>query len=201
MNAFAIKRMKWRHTNPSVGDVVEDCSALFQFTSNCIWRFVPRAHFSDHYAAPWYQSAWVCNTHMVTDQDLALHTLSTLHAWSLFISCLKNVHFTSGTCSFLVLQHHAADTYKVFTDTNEDLLKSLPPPVCALEYYRGGDLYMFDAFMTTKKEMPRRPPCKWAFISSSSAWLTLSMTHSQHDLLSAWLTLRMSLTFITGVST
>ncbi len=64
------------------------------------------------------------------------------------------------TCSFLVLQHHAADTYKVFTDTNEDLLKSLPPPVCALEYYRGGDLYMFDAFMTTKKEMPRRPPCK-----------------------------------------
>ena len=58
------------------------------------------------------------------------------------------------------MQHHAADTYKVFTDSNEELLKSLPPPVCALEYYRGGDLYMFDAFMTTKKEMPRRPPCK-----------------------------------------
>ncbi|DBA97712.1 TPA: hypothetical protein ACH3X3_012597 [Trebouxia sp. C0006] len=58
-----------------------------------------------------------------------------------------------------LVEHHAADTYKVFTDTNEDLLKSLPPPVCALEYYRGGDLYMFDAFMTTKKEMPRRPPC------------------------------------------
>lgn len=58
-----------------------------------------------------------------------------------------------------LVEHHAADTYKVFTDTNEDLLKSLPPPVCALEYYRGGDLYMFDAFMTTKKEMPRRPAC------------------------------------------
>ena len=63
------------------------------------------------------------------------------------------------------LQHHAADTYKVFTDTNEDLLKSLPPPVCALEYYRGGDLYMFDAFMTTKKEMPRRPACKYALVT------------------------------------
>lgn len=70
------------------------------------------------------------------------------------------LHLSKLTLGGFWVQHHAADTYKVFTDTNEDLLKSLPPPVCALEYYRGGDLYMFDAFMTTKKEMPRRPACK-----------------------------------------
>ena len=43
---------------------------------------------------------------------------------------------------------------------NEALLKELPPPIVALEYYRGGDLYMFDDFQTSKRVEPRRPPCR-----------------------------------------
>lgn len=45
---------------------------------------------------------------------------------------------------------------------NEALLKELPPPLVALEYYRGGDLYMFDDFQTSKHREPRRPDCKCA---------------------------------------
>ena len=48
-------------------------------------------------------------------------------------------------------------------DENEELLKSLPPPVVALEYYRGGDLYYFDNFQTSDRTGdPRRPSCRWA---------------------------------------
>ena len=44
---------------------------------------------------------------------------------------------------------------------NKALLKELPPPLVALEYYRSGDLYMFDDFQTSKQSIPRRPDCKW----------------------------------------
>ena len=43
---------------------------------------------------------------------------------------------------------------------NKELLKELPPPLVALEYYKGGDLYMFDDFQTTSRPDPRRPGCK-----------------------------------------
>ena len=44
---------------------------------------------------------------------------------------------------------------------NEALLKELPPPLVALEYYRGGDLYLFDDFQTSNRREPRRPDCKY----------------------------------------
>ena len=60
------------------------------------------------------------------------------------------------------VQHHATDTYAEFVEENEELLKSLPPPVVALEYYRGGDLYYFDTFQTSDRTGdPRRPSCRW----------------------------------------
>ena len=61
-----------------------------------------------------------------------------------------------------LVQHHATDTYAEFVVENEELLKSLPPPVVALEYYRGGDLYYFDNFQTSDRTGdPRRPSCRW----------------------------------------
>lgn len=52
------------------------------------------------------------------------------------------------------------DTYGEFADANEELLKTLPPPMVALNYYRAGDLYMFDEFQTAERTTPRRPVCK-----------------------------------------
>jgi ubiquinol oxidase len=59
-----------------------------------------------------------------------------------------------------LLESHAVDTYGEFVDVNEELLKDMPPPLVALQYYKGDDLYMFDEFQTTKRVKPRRPACR-----------------------------------------
>ncbi|KIZ07729.1 Alternative oxidase 4 [Monoraphidium neglectum] len=58
-----------------------------------------------------------------------------------------------------LIEAHAVDTYSEFADANEELLKSLPPPLVAAEYYTGPDLYLFDSFQTSQAtvEQPRRP--------------------------------------------
>ena len=60
-----------------------------------------------------------------------------------------------------LIEAHAVDTYEQFLDENADLLRSLPPPPIAVNYYKTGDLYLFDAFQTSRIGMPslRRPPC------------------------------------------
>jgi len=59
-----------------------------------------------------------------------------------------------------LVENHAADTYTEFAEQNLELLKSIPPPLVALNYYKSGDLYLFDQLQTgwPAKE-PRRPPC------------------------------------------
>lgn len=58
------------------------------------------------------------------------------------------------------MQNHAADTYSEFAEQNKELLQSIPPPLVALNYYKGGDLYLFDALQTGWPcETPRRPSC------------------------------------------
>jgi hypothetical protein len=42
-----------------------------------------------------------------------------------------------------LIEAHAVDTYGEFADANEQLLKRLPPPVVAAQYYLGSDTYMF----------------------------------------------------------
>jgi ubiquinol oxidase len=58
-----------------------------------------------------------------------------------------------------LVEVHAADTYAEFVEANADLLKQLPPPAVALEYYKGDDLYLFDDFQTSEQPEPRRPNC------------------------------------------
>ncbi|KAH7283659.1 hypothetical protein KP509_34G018300 [Ceratopteris richardii] len=56
-----------------------------------------------------------------------------------------------------LIEMHAVDTYGQFVDENEELLKSLPPPPVAVEYYEGEDLYMYDEFQTSRLPETRRP--------------------------------------------
>eukprot|EP01024_Parvocaulis_polyphysoides_P042826 TRINITY_DN39091_c1_g1_i1.p3 TRINITY_DN39091_c1_g1~~TRINITY_DN39091_c1_g1_i1.p3 ORF type:complete len:146 (-),score=16.54 TRINITY_DN39091_c1_g1_i1:465-902(-) len=58
-----------------------------------------------------------------------------------------------------LIESHAVDTYGQFVDENEELLKSIPPPIVAAKYYRSPDLYMFDEFQTSRVREPRRPAC------------------------------------------
>ena len=58
------------------------------------------------------------------------------------------------------LQGHAVDTYDEFVEANKEKLQNLPPPLVALKYYKGGDLYYFD-MLQTKGGTPRRPECRY----------------------------------------
>jgi len=59
-----------------------------------------------------------------------------------------------------LIEFHAVDTYGEFVDANEALLRSLPPPLEAVEYYTGNDLYLFDEFQTGRAPRSRRPQIK-----------------------------------------
>lgn len=55
------------------------------------------------------------------------------------------------------VEQHAYHTYDVFLQENEAALKAEPAPPVAINYYREGDLYMFDEFQTGSKPETRRP--------------------------------------------
>ena len=59
-----------------------------------------------------------------------------------------------------LLEAHAVDTYTTFVQENREVLRQLPPPSVASSYYKTGDLYLFDDFMTQRKPGTRRPPCE-----------------------------------------
>ena len=55
--------------------------------------------------------------------------------------------------------------YWEFFEQNEAALKEIPPPLVALNYYKGGDLYLFDQLATAGCDADRgcelrRPDCK-----------------------------------------
>lgn len=60
------------------------------------------------------------------------------------------------------MEEHAYVTYAEFVDANADVLRQIPPPPIATEYYAEGDLYYFDKFQTSRRDSKerRRPPCK-----------------------------------------
>lgn len=59
-----------------------------------------------------------------------------------------------------LIEAHAVDTYAQFVDQNAELLKSMPAPRIAVEYYEGADLYLFDEFQTEREPKSRRPRIK-----------------------------------------
>ncbi|GMH39800.1 hypothetical protein BSKO_07698 [Bryopsis sp. KO-2023] len=91
------------------------------------------------------------------DRFLALHA-AIVYYWFLLLFYLLSPK-TAYNFSELV-ENHAVDTYTEFVEVNEELLKELPPPKVAVQYYRGDDLYMFDDFQTSGSTEPRRPSCE-----------------------------------------
>jgi ubiquinol oxidase len=56
-----------------------------------------------------------------------------------------------------LIEEHAYHTYDMFLNTHEVALKTQPAPQVAVNYYRDGDLYMFDEFQTSIRTELRRP--------------------------------------------
>lgn len=56
-----------------------------------------------------------------------------------------------------LIENHAYHTYDDYLKTYGEELKAQPAPQVAVNYYRDGDLYMFDEFQTTPGREFRRP--------------------------------------------
>ncbi|MGK7876936.1 MAG: alternative oxidase [Xenococcaceae cyanobacterium] len=56
-----------------------------------------------------------------------------------------------------LVERHAYHTYDTFLKEHGDELKELEAPQVAVNYYRDGDLYMFDEFQTSRPPTGRRP--------------------------------------------
>lgn len=56
-----------------------------------------------------------------------------------------------------LVEGHAHHTYDTFLKENESELKAQPAPQVAINYYRDGDLYMFDEFQSFDTPETRRP--------------------------------------------
>lgn len=56
-----------------------------------------------------------------------------------------------------LVEEHAYDTYDKFLTAEAETLKTQPAPAIAINYYRDGDLYLFDEFQTGQIPEHRRP--------------------------------------------
>lgn len=56
-----------------------------------------------------------------------------------------------------LIENHAYHTYDDYLNAHEAELKAQPVPQVAIDYYLGGDLYMFEEFQTTSGQAFRHP--------------------------------------------
>ena len=85
------------------------------------------------------------------------------HAAIFYFIVLNHVWLISPSLAYNfseLIEFHAVDTYGEFVDANADVLKTMPPPIEAVEYYNGKDLYLFDEFQTGRTPRSRRPVAK-----------------------------------------
>jgi ubiquinol oxidase len=88
------------------------------------------------------------------DRFLAQH-LAIAYYWlivSLYILLPRYAYYAME-----LIEEHAYQTYDAYLKANEDLLKTQPAPQVAINYYRDGDLYMFEEMQVTSHATFRRP--------------------------------------------
>ncbi|AFZ59900.1 plastoquinol terminal oxidase [Anabaena cylindrica FACHB-243] len=88
------------------------------------------------------------------DRILA-RTTALIYYW--IIVALYIVSSSSAYNFMELVENHAYDSYQKFLTEHEAELKLQPAPAVAINYYRDGDLYMFDEFQTANSPETRRP--------------------------------------------
>ncbi|GFR44103.1 hypothetical protein Agub_g5265 [Astrephomene gubernaculifera] len=116
-----------------------------------------------HFAEEWNELHHLQIMESLGGDQLWFDRFAALHAAVVYYWILLVLYVFSPELAYNfseLIEYHAVDTYGEFVDANEQLLKSLPPPLVAAMYYRSQDLYMFDSFQTSQSaQAPRRPPC------------------------------------------
>jgi len=80
-----------------------------------------------------------------TDRFIAQHMALGYYGFVILLYVINPVeayHFNEN------IEEHAFNTYATYLTENEEMLKSMPAPQAAIDYYVDGDMYMFDEFQT-----------------------------------------------------
>jgi ubiquinol oxidase len=88
------------------------------------------------------------------DRFIAQHT-ALLYYW--IVVALYAISPRSAYYFMELVEGHAYHTYDTFLREHEAELKAAPAPLVAINYYKNGDLYMFDEFQTGTVPESRRP--------------------------------------------
>lgn len=88
------------------------------------------------------------------DRFIAQHT-ALFYYWIIVV--LYAISPRSAYYFMELIEEHAYHTYDTFLKENESQLKAKPAPQIAINYYRDGDLYMFDEFQSCGIPETRRP--------------------------------------------
>ncbi len=89
------------------------------------------------------------------DRTLA-RTSALVYYWILV--AIYIIHPKAAYNFMQLVEQHAYHSYNKFLKENVEALKAQPAPAIAINYYRDGDLYLFDEFQTGQAAGTRRPP-------------------------------------------
>ena len=116
-----------------------------------------------HFAEEWNELHHLQIMESLGGDQLWIDRFIAEHAAVFYYWILVLMYAVSPSASYALselIEHHATDTYTVFAEQNKELLKKIPPPLVALNYYKSGDLYLFDQLQTEwVGQAPRRPDC------------------------------------------
>lgn len=132
-------------------------SVLHYYETIGVWR---KANYLRlHFAESWNELHHLLIMEELGGADNWLDRFFAQHVavgYYLFVAALYLINPTHAYNLNHAIEEHAFSTYDSFLRENEDKLKELPAPKAAIDYYRNGDLYMFDAMQIDTCE-PRRP--------------------------------------------
>uniref|UniRef100_A0A7S0V434 Ubiquinol oxidase n=1 Tax=Hemiselmis tepida TaxID=464990 RepID=A0A7S0V434_9CRYP len=116
-----------------------------------------------HFAEEWNEVQHLKIMEALGGDRLWIDRFLARHAAIFYYIILNHVWLFSPSIAYNfseLIEFHAVDTYGEFLDANEELLKSMPAPQEAIDYYESEDLFLFDEFQTGREPATRRPRVK-----------------------------------------
>jgi len=113
-----------------------------------------------HFAEEWNEVQHLKIMEALGGGRLWIDRFLALHSALFYYIILNHIWLLSPSWAYNfseLIEFHAVDTYGEFVDKNKELLKSMPPPQEAVDYYNGQDMYLFDEFQTGRDPKSRRP--------------------------------------------
>ena len=113
-----------------------------------------------HFAESWNELHHLLIMEELGGSDQWIDRFLARHVALLYYWIVVSIYIISPRAAYHfmeLVEEHAYESYDKFLTTDEAMLKQQPAPQVAINYYRDGDLYMFDAFQTAHLPAERRP--------------------------------------------